>query len=100
MYLVFLPKLYILFANIFLSFVKKRVVLKIHFKNDQYLYKHILPIVIKSKNLGTDNCEVFDNCSLDKPPNRTIFFILESLFTFISIFDIILLIPSYILDIE
>lgn len=80
--------------------MKKRVVLKIHFKNDQYLYKHILPIVIKSKNLGTDNCEVFDNCSLDKPPNRTIFFILESLFTFISIFDIILLIPSYILDIE
>ena len=76
------------------------IVLKIHFKNDRYLYKHILPIVTKSNNLGTDNCDVFDNCSLDKPPNRTIFFILESLFTFISIFDMILLIPSYILDIE
>ena len=78
MYLVFLPKLYILFANIFLSFVKKRAVLNIHFKNDQYLYKHILPIVIKSKNLGTDNCDVFDNCSLDKPPNQTIFLFLKA----------------------
>ena len=55
---------------------------------------------MKLSNLGTDNCDVFDNCSLDKPPNRTIFFILERLFTFISIFDMIPLIPSCILDIE